>query len=425
MLSRADSLGVFQVESRAQMTMLPRLKPREFYDLVIEVAIVRPGPIQGDMVHPYLRRRSGMRAGRVPLRRRCDRVLEKTLGVPLFQEQAMQIAIVGAGFTPDEADRLRRAMATFKRNGDIHLFREKFIAGMVGERLHRRLRDPLLRPDRGVRHLRLSGKPRRELRAARLCLGLDQMLLPRGVRLRAAQQPADGVLRPGADRARRARARRRGAPGRRQFQRLGLHAGATRTPSGDGEGRGEVGALPERCRTPHPPPLTPAPLPPRGGEGWQYRRCASGCARSRGSPRPTPDAGRRARRRLSRCARSVAAQRARPRRPRTPRRRRRAALADGCQWRLDRRRGLWALKASARRRCRCSPGGSARPLTPPASGRVRSLSPVTIGERPLLRAGKGIERFSSGRGNVRRLAAAGNAARRACRRGLRHDRADA
>jgi error-prone DNA polymerase len=129
MLSRADSVGVFQVESRAQMTMLPRLKPRKFYDLVIEVAIVRPGPIQGDMVHPYLRRRSGIEDVTYPGKLRA--VLEKTKGVPLFQEQAMKIAIVGAGFTPDEADRLRRAMATFKRNGDIHLFREKFVAGMV------------------------------------------------------------------------------------------------------------------------------------------------------------------------------------------------------------------------------------------------------------------------------------------------------
>jgi error-prone DNA polymerase len=130
MLSRADSLGVFQVESRAQMTMLPRLKPNEFYDLVIEVAIVRPGPIQGDMVHPYLRRRSGREPVDYPSEA-LRQVLGKTMGVPLFQEQAMKIAIVGAGFAPEEADRLRRAMATFKRNGDIHLFRDKFVAGMV------------------------------------------------------------------------------------------------------------------------------------------------------------------------------------------------------------------------------------------------------------------------------------------------------
>jgi error-prone DNA polymerase len=130
MLSRADSIGVFQVESRAQMSMLPRLKPDKFYDLVIEVAIVRPGPIQGDMVHPYLRRRSGKEPVEYPSEA-LRRVLGKTLGVPLFQEQAMKIAIVGAGFPPGEADRLRRAMATFKRNGEIHLFRDKFIAGMV------------------------------------------------------------------------------------------------------------------------------------------------------------------------------------------------------------------------------------------------------------------------------------------------------
>ncbi|HSK39005.1 MAG TPA: error-prone DNA polymerase, partial [Arenibaculum sp.] len=130
MLCRADSLGVFQVESRAQMSMLPRLRPRTFYDLVIEVAIVRPGPIQGDMVHPYLRRRQG----REPVDYPSDalrRVLGKTLGVPLFQEQAMKIAIVAAGFTAAEADQLRRAMATFRKAGIIHAFEEKMIGGMV------------------------------------------------------------------------------------------------------------------------------------------------------------------------------------------------------------------------------------------------------------------------------------------------------
>jgi error-prone DNA polymerase len=130
MLSEADSVGVFQVESRAQMSMLPRLKPRNFYDLVIEVAIVRPGPIQGDMVHPYLRRRDGSEPVTYPSEA-LKKVLHKTLGVPLFQEQAMQIAIVAAGFTPEEADKLRRAMATFRHTGTIHLLREKFIGGMV------------------------------------------------------------------------------------------------------------------------------------------------------------------------------------------------------------------------------------------------------------------------------------------------------
>ncbi|MGC2855151.1 error-prone DNA polymerase [Novispirillum sp. DQ9] len=129
MLCEADSIGVFQVESRAQMTMLPRLRPRTFYDLVIEVAIVRPGPIQGDMVHPYLRRRQGKEAVSYPSDA-LRGVLGKTLGVPLFQEQAMKIAIVAAGFTPAEADDLRRAMATFKRGGAVHAFRDKFLSGM-------------------------------------------------------------------------------------------------------------------------------------------------------------------------------------------------------------------------------------------------------------------------------------------------------
>src|SRR5580700_7678405 len=138
MLSRADSIGVFQVESRAQMSMLPRLQPRCFYDLVIEVAIVRPGPIQGDMVHPYLRRRDGIDPEHYPSpdpahgpADELENVLKRTLGVPLFQEQAMQIAITAAKFTPDEADGLRRAMATFRHTGNVHLFREKFINGMT------------------------------------------------------------------------------------------------------------------------------------------------------------------------------------------------------------------------------------------------------------------------------------------------------
>jgi DNA-directed DNA polymerase III PolC len=130
MLSRADSIGVFQVESRAQMSMLPRLKPSCFYDLVIEVAIVRPGPIQGDMVHPYLRRRQGTEKVSYPSAE-LEAVLHKTLGVPLFQEQAMKIAIVAAGFTPSEADKLRRAMATFKRVGTIGTFQRKMIEGMT------------------------------------------------------------------------------------------------------------------------------------------------------------------------------------------------------------------------------------------------------------------------------------------------------
>jgi error-prone DNA polymerase len=130
MIRRADTLGVFQIESRAQMSMLPRLKPRTFYDLVIEVAIVRPGPIQGDMVHPYLRRREGKEEVVYP-KPELERVLGKTLGVPLFQEQAMRVAIECAGFTPGEADQLRRAMATFKHTGGVSAFGEKLISGMM------------------------------------------------------------------------------------------------------------------------------------------------------------------------------------------------------------------------------------------------------------------------------------------------------
>ncbi|MER9746163.1 error-prone DNA polymerase [Mesorhizobium sp. M0140] len=130
MICRADTLGVFQIESRAQMSMLPRLQPDNFYDLVIEVAIVRPGPIQGDMVHPYLRRRQGKEKPEYQ-KPELEAILSKTLGVPLFQEQAMKIAIVAGGFKPGEADELRRAMATFKRTGTIGNYRLRMIKGMV------------------------------------------------------------------------------------------------------------------------------------------------------------------------------------------------------------------------------------------------------------------------------------------------------
>ncbi|WP_417475918.1 error-prone DNA polymerase [Leisingera sp.] len=130
MLCRADSIGVFQVESRAQMNFLPRMRPRCFYDLVIEVAIVRPGPIQGDMVHPYIRRRNKEEPVHFPSDA-LGEVLGKTLGVPLFQEQAMQIAIVGAGFSPEQADRLRRSLATFKKHGSVSEFRSLFLRGMA------------------------------------------------------------------------------------------------------------------------------------------------------------------------------------------------------------------------------------------------------------------------------------------------------
>ncbi len=150
MISRADTIGVFQIESRAQMSMLPRLQPREFYDLVVQVAIVRPGPIQGGMVHPYLKRRERLRATGEPLRfsrPELEEVLKRTCGVPIFQEQAMQLAVVAAGFTPGEADQLRRAMGSWQRKGGIDHFRGKFLAGMArngyapdfAERLYRQI----------------------------------------------------------------------------------------------------------------------------------------------------------------------------------------------------------------------------------------------------------------------------------------------
>ncbi|WP_421578204.1 error-prone DNA polymerase [Shinella sp. M31] len=130
MIRRADTLGTFQIESRAQMSMLPRMKPQTFYDLVIQVAIVRPGPIQGDMVHPYLRRREGKEQPEYPTPE-LEAVLRKTLGVPLFQESAMKVAMVCAGFTGGEADQLRKSMATFKFTGGVSRFKEKLVKGMI------------------------------------------------------------------------------------------------------------------------------------------------------------------------------------------------------------------------------------------------------------------------------------------------------
>jgi error-prone DNA polymerase len=148
MICQADTMGVFQIESRAQMSMLPRLRPCEFYDLVIEVAIVRPGPIQGDMVHPYLRRRRGEEDVSYPNEAIRD-VLKKTLGVPLFQEQAMRLAVVAAGFTPGEADQLRRAMGAWRRPGIIEQFRQKLIEGMLARDLSQKFAEQVFNQIRG------------------------------------------------------------------------------------------------------------------------------------------------------------------------------------------------------------------------------------------------------------------------------------
>ncbi|MBN4066227.1 error-prone DNA polymerase [Ahrensia sp. AH-315-G08] len=148
MICRADTVGVFQIESRAQMSMLPRLRPRTYYDLVIEVAIVRPGPIQGNMVHPYLKRRQKKEPVIYPSKE-LEQVLSKTLGVPLFQEQAMNIAIVAAKFSPGEADKLRRAMATFRRVGTISTFHTKMVEGMVANGYEREFADHCFRQIEG------------------------------------------------------------------------------------------------------------------------------------------------------------------------------------------------------------------------------------------------------------------------------------
>ena len=200
------------------MNMLPRLKPRTFYDLVIEVAIVRPGPIQGDMVHPYLRRRNGIEKVNYPSpspahgdKDELYKVLHKTLGVPLFQEQAMRIAIEAAKFTSEEANGLRRAMATFRNVGTIGKFESKMVNNMIESWLRSGIREKLLRPDQGIRQLWFPRKPRRELRATGLCLVMAQAFPSRCVRLRVAEFAADGLLRAGADRRRCPQERRRGA----------------------------------------------------------------------------------------------------------------------------------------------------------------------------------------------------------------------
>ena len=203
MIRKADTLGTFQIESRAQMSMLPRIKPRTFYDLVIEVAIVRPGPIQGDMVHPYLRRREGKEKVAYP-KPELERVLGKTLGVPLFQEQAMRVAIECAGFTAGEADQLRRAMATFKHTGGVSKFGEMLISGMVANGPEKEFAEKTFWQLEGFAQLRFSGKPCCLVRTHRLRLILDEMLAPGCLLRRPAQRAADGLLCARANRAGRA-----------------------------------------------------------------------------------------------------------------------------------------------------------------------------------------------------------------------------
>lgn len=164
MIRRADTVGVFQIESRAQMSMLPRLKPDKFYDLVIEVAIVRPGPIQGGMVHPYLRRKQGKEDVVYP-REEIKAALERTLGVPIFQEQVMQIAMIAADFSAGDADQLRRSMAAWKRKGGLEKFQTRIIDGM----LKTAIRASLPRPSAARSRALASTVFRRVMRQASHC----------------------------------------------------------------------------------------------------------------------------------------------------------------------------------------------------------------------------------------------------------------
>ena len=228
MICRADTIGVFQIESRAQMSMLPRLQPREFYDLVIEVAIVRPGPIQGNMVHPVSAAARGRGGGRRIRTTRFARCCEKTLGVPMFQEQAMRLAVVAAGFTPGEADQLRRAMAAWRRPGIIEQFRQKLIDGMR-QRTYRQ-NSPSACSSRSTASAN-TAFPNRTPPASRCLVYVSAWLkcyYPAAFCRGADQQPADGLLCAGAARARCARAWRRSAAGGCELQRLGLHAGSRR-----------------------------------------------------------------------------------------------------------------------------------------------------------------------------------------------------
>ena len=193
MLQEADTIGIFQVESRAQMATLPRLRPTCFYDIVVEVAIIRPGPIVGQMVHPYLKRRQGREPVTYP-HPSLEPILQRTLGVPLFQEQLLRMAMVAAGFTGGEAEELRRAFG-FKRSEKRMQQIEGEAArrdGAAGDYRRRRGGDHPL--DHVVRALRLSGVARGELRAARLRQRVPEGALPGGVLHGDAEQPADGVL---------------------------------------------------------------------------------------------------------------------------------------------------------------------------------------------------------------------------------------
>ena len=237
MLQAADTVGVFQVESRAQMQTLPKSRPQSLDDLVVEVAIIRPGPIQGNAVHPYLRRKQGIEPVTY-LHPSLAPILRDTLGVILYQEQVMKIAIDVAGFTPAGSDGFRRAMGTWRSKGEMEKLHVQFVEGCIRiQGMSPRRRRGAVPPVRRVRQLRLREEPRRRLRPDRLRIELPQAVLPGPVRRRPDQRPADGLL-PGGGAGQRREAPRRGGPaGRREPERV-ADDDRVGGPAGLGDGRG-------------------------------------------------------------------------------------------------------------------------------------------------------------------------------------------
>ena len=295
MIRKADTLGTFQIESRAQMSMLPRLKPRTYYDLVVQVAIVRPGPIQGDMVHPYLRRREGKEPVHYP-KPELEKVLGKTLGVPLFQEQAMRVAIECAGFTPGEADLLRKSMATFKHTGGVSAFKDKLVDGMVANGYERDFAEKTFRQLEGFGSYGFPESHAASFALIAYASRLAEVLASGRVLRGPAQHPADGLLRARPDRARRRDAWGRGPAGLRQRLALGLHPGADgRRGTLRGAARPAHGPGPRQCpcrrdrRGPGRPALRLGrrPLAPRVGAAGRARPARRGrCLPPRLRPRP-------------------------------------------------------------------------------------------------------------------------------------------
>ena len=194
-LQRADTIGLFQVESRAQQASLPRMKPKKFYDLIVQVAIVRPGPIEGKMAHPYLKRRQGREAPE-PLHECLREILDRTLGVPLFQEQLLRMAMAAANFTGGEAEELRRAFGFKRSEKRMKEIEGKLRAGMTQNGITGEPQEKILKAIASFRHVRVSGIACRQFCVARVCQRVATDVLSGGIHLCAAQQPADGLLRP-------------------------------------------------------------------------------------------------------------------------------------------------------------------------------------------------------------------------------------